>query len=90
MNLSGVVWIGPKGYKGSSKFKFWQELKEHDILEITLELIAPGRNGKKLYATQLKVKKLDTGEVIWGSLSEITNYFSKLDYKQGITSYLRT
>lgn len=89
MNLSGVVWIGPKAYKGTSKFKFWQELKERDVLEITLELIAPGRNGKKLYATQLKVKKLDTGEVIWGSLSEITNYFTKLDYVQCQTSYKR-
>lgn len=80
MKLSAHVWIGPKGYQGSSKFEFWQKVKDNEVLEISMELAPPGRNGQKLYATRIRVENLDTKETFGCSLTEISNYLDKLDY----------
>lgn len=80
MKLASCIWIGPKGYQGSSKFEFWQKVRDREILEISIELAPPGRNGNKLYATKVTVKNLDTKETFSCSLTEITNYLDKLDY----------
>lgn len=67
-------------YRGKSKFGFWTNLKEGDVLNVSLSLKDPGRGANGLYATNLVVTC--NGEKFVDSLTVITKYLSKIDLEQ--------
>lgn len=82
MKLSNRIIITGK-YQGRSKFDFFTNLKEGDVIELSIE-IEPIRRGSHsgLYATMVKMKNLTSKASFSASLTETTNYLSKMQYTE--------
>ena len=71
--------LGP--YKGQTKFPFWGEIKEGDLLKVSVEVKTVPRSGRSLYSTLLVVEN-DKGEEFTDSMTRISKYLSNIEYQE--------
>ena len=68
-------------YKGKSKFDFWNNIDLDDVIEVSMELRDPGRNGNSKYATMIRFRNMRTDEKFHASLAEAMKYLEKLPHE---------
>lgn len=69
-------------YSGKSKFPFWSEMKELDVILITSELKSPGSHGQTTYQPCVVLTNPRTNHKYKGSYTEVRNMLEKVEYVQ--------
>lgn len=67
-------------YKGTTKFEFWKNLREGDIIKVYMELTPTGSNRGKIYAPMIKAKHND--RVFSDTINSFQKYLSKIGYEE--------
>lgn len=78
ITLSSELIIKGK-YKGSTKFEFFKDLKEGDLVEISMNLKKQGRGRSGLYAPEIKLKC--NNKTFNCSLNQTMNYLGNIEYE---------
>ena len=78
IKLSNIILIKSK-YKGSTKFDFWKNLKEGDLVEISINLKNHGKGRSGSYAPDIYLKS--NTETFICSLNQVVNYLGKIEYE---------
>ena len=69
-------------YSGKSKFPFWSEMKELDVVLITSKLQPPGSHRDRTYQPYVWLTNLRTGHGCRGSYTEVNKMLEKVEYVQ--------
>lgn len=72
-------------YSGKSKFPFWHNIEVGHKLRVMFVIKEMTRSGSGLYAPELTVENIDTGEEMVCTLNALVSYFRKLKLKGDIT-----
>jgi len=69
-------------YQGKSKFPFWKNLQINDFLEISTQIKGIGRGGNGLYATEIRIENIRSGERFDTTMSMAAGYLYQIKYEQ--------
>ena len=84
MKLKNTIKI-TREYQGKTKFDFWLNIKENDLLEISLKLSPTGHGyGGRIYAPLIYAENLRTGEKFGDTINLFQKYLGKISYIEQI------
>ena len=82
MKLTNKI-VVTKKYDGKSKFPFWENIKEGDMLEVSLDLKPTGHGyGGRTYAPTISIKNISTDEIFKDTINSFQKYLGKISYKE--------
>lgn len=81
ITLQAKIYV-TKPYSGKSKFPFWSDMKELDVILVTSELQPPGSHGDRTYQPYIYLTNLRTKHKHKGSYAEVNKMLEKVEYVQ--------